>query len=199
MPWSPDTVFIEGLRCFSASVAQLQDTDWQRASPCSEWTALDVLGHVGTAVGFGTRLLRGEQPVWSPSSPPGTDVVGDPRAWWEALVVPARRALEDVDLTMVVESPVGRRTIGDGLSFPALDLFLHAWDLARSIGGDVVIPAEVIEFAHVIFSPIPSERMRSPAVFADAVSASPDATQSEEFLAWTGRDPRWTAPTEGSH
>ena len=196
MPWSPDTVFIEGLECFSASVTLIQDSDWQRVSPCSEWTALDVLGHVGTTVGFGTKLLHGEQPVWSPSNPPGANVVGDPRTWWDELVTPARQAVAGVDLTMVVESPVGRRTIGDGLSFPALDLFIHAWDLARSVGRDVVIPAEVIEFAHVIFDPIPSEQMRRLRVFADALAAPPDATHSEDFLAWTGRDPRWTSPIE---
>lgn len=196
MPWSPDTVFVEGLGFFSASVTLLQDPDWQQASPCSEWTALDVLGHVGTAVGFGTKLLCGGQPVWSPSDPPGANVVGDPRSWWDALVTPARQAVADVDLTMVVESPIGRRTVGDGLSFPALDLFIHAWDLARSVGRDVVIPPEAIEFAHVTFGPIPSEQMRSPRVFADAVAAPPDATHSEDFIAWTGRDPRWTSATE---
>ena len=193
MPWSPGTVFVEGLGFFSASVTLLQNPDWKRPSPCSEWTALDVLGHVGTAVGFGTKLLRGEQPVWSPSDPPGTNVVGDPHSWWDALVDPARRAVADVDLTIVVESPVGKRTIGDGLSFPALDLFIHAWDLARSVGRDVVIPPEAVEFAHVIFAPIPPERMRSPRIFGDPVAAPPDATHSEEFIAWTGREPRWTS------
>jgi hypothetical protein len=69
--------------------------------------------------------------------------------------------------------------------------------LSRSVGRDVVIPPDAIEFAHVIFGPIPSEQMRSPRVFADAVSAPPGATHSEDFIAWTGRDPRWTSATEG--
>lgn len=196
MTWSPDTVFAEGLGFFSASVALLEATDWRRASPCSGWTALDILGHVGTAVGFGTKLLCGGQPVWSPSDPPGVSVVGDPPSWWDALVAPARQAVAEVDLTMMVQSPVGKRTIGDGLSFPALDLFIHAWDLARTVSRDVVIPDEAIEFAHVVFGPIPSEQMRSARVFADAVAAPSDATHSEEFIAWTGRDPRWTCPPE---
>ncbi len=98
---------------------------------------------------------------------------------------------------MVVESPAGKRTIGDGLSFPALDLFIHGWDLARSVGKDVVIPAEVIEFAQVIFAPIPSDQMRSSRIFAAALAPPSDATSTEEFIAWTGRDPRWTPPGEG--
>ncbi len=198
MSWSPDTVYVGGLGFFSASVELFGDPDWPRTSPCQGWTALDVLGHVGATIGFGTRLLRGEQPEWSPGDPPGALVGGDPRTWWDGLVTPALQAVAGVDLAAVVESPVGRRSIGDGLSFPALDLFVHAWDLARCLGRDVVIPAEIIEFAEVIFRPIPSGQMRSPRIFAAALAAPPDATPTEAFIAWTGRDPRWTAATAGS-
>jgi uncharacterized protein (TIGR03086 family) len=100
-------------------------------------------------------------------------------------------------LTLVVDSPVGRRTVGDGLSFPALDLFVHGWDLARSTGGDVVIPAEAIEFARAIFEPIPEEQIRSARIFGDAVAPAPGSSQSDAFIAWTGRDPRWAPPTSG--
>ena len=195
MPWSPDTVFVEGLDFFSNSVTLVQGNDWKRPSPCSEWTALDVLGHVGTAVGFGTQLLIGAQPEWSPSDPPGASVVGKPRSWWDALVAPARQAVASVDLTKMVESPVGKRSVGDGLSFPALDLFIHSWDLARSVGVEVVVPSEAIEFAYLVFEPIPEEQMRSPRVFRDAVAPSSEFSQSDSFIAWTGRDPQWTTPT----
>lgn len=196
MPWAPDIVFVEGVDFFSASVALLQDPDWIRPSPCLEWTALDVLGHVGSAVGFGTELLSGGQPEWSPTDPPGAVVVGDPRSWWGALVAPARRAVVNIDLTLVVDSSVGRRSVADGLSFPALDLFIHAWDLARSAGRDVVIPTEAIAFARVIFEPIPEEQLRSPRIFGDALAPPPAPSQSESFIAWTGRDPRWTPPRD---
>ncbi len=197
MPWAPDTAFVEGLDFFSASVNLLQDRDWQRPSPCSEWTALDVLGHVGTAVGFGTALLSGGEPEWSPADPPGAAVEGDPRSWWDALVAPARAAVADVDLTVVVDSPFGRRSVGDGLSFPALDLFVHAWDLARSAGGDVVIPDEAIEFARIVLEPVPEEQMRSPRVFGGAVDPPTASSPSESFIAWTGRDSRWAPPPNG--
>jgi uncharacterized protein (TIGR03086 family) len=198
MSWPPDTVYVEGLGFFSASVEQFRDSDWRRPSPCSEWTALDVLGHVGEAIEFGTRLLRGAHAEWSPKDPPGVVVEGDPQTWWETIVTPALQAVSSVDLTMTVESPVGRRSIGEGLSFPAFDLFVHGWDLARTLGGDVVIPAEVIEFAHIIFGPIPSGQMRSPRIFGGELVAPPDAIPTEAVIAWTGRDPRWTAPTGGS-
>lgn len=86
---------------------------------------------------------------------------------------------------------MGRRSIGEGLSFPALDLFIHARDIGRVVGADVEIPAEAIEFAHAVIDPIPAGQVRSPRVFAAEVSPPPDATPTQRFIAWTGRDPRW--------
>lgn len=123
--------------------------------------------------------------------PPGAAVDGDPVAWWEALAGPAREAVSGVDLSRVVESPMGRRTIGEGLSFPALDLFVHAWDLGRAVGADVEIPAQAIEFAHSVIDPLPAEQVRSPRVFAPEVAPAASATPTQRFIAWTGRDPHW--------
>ncbi|MHB8294644.1 MAG: DinB family protein [Acidimicrobiales bacterium] len=151
----------------------------------------DVLGHVGSAARFGAKLLQDDSPVWEPVDPPGCAVEADPGSWWEALVGPARDAVSSVDLTRVVESPMGRRSIGEGLSFPALDLFVHAWDLPRVVGAGDEIPAEAIEFAHAVIDPVPAEQVRSPRVFVTEVTPPPDATSTQSFIAWTGRDPRW--------
>ncbi|MHB8618090.1 MAG: TIGR03086 family metal-binding protein [Chloroflexota bacterium] len=193
MAWRSDIVFLNGLDLFTSVVAQLQPSDWEQPSPCVGWRALDVLGHIGSAVRFGTMLLRDERPAWQPADPPGAAVEGDPGSWWQAIVGPAREALQGVDLARVVESPMGRRTIGDGLGFPALDLFVHAWDLGRSAGVEVAIPVDVIEFAHGVIDPIPVEQVRNPRVFASETAAPTNATVTQAFIAWTGRDPRWAA------
>ena len=186
-----DVAFLGGLDFFSAVVARMGASDWDRPSPCRGWRALDVLGHVGSAVRFGTELLRGDRPVWAPVDPPGAAVDGDPVAWWEALAGPAREAVSGVELSRVVESPLGKRSIGEGLSFPALDLFVHAWDLGRAVGADVEIPAEAIEFAHSVIDTLPAEQVRSPRVFAPEVAPAASATPTQRFIAWTGRDPHW--------
>ncbi|OYV62748.1 MAG: hypothetical protein B7X01_01250, partial [Acidiphilium sp. 21-62-4] len=117
---------------------------------------------------------------------------GEPRAWWAAIAEPARLAVAGVDLAQMVDSPMGRRTVGDGLSFPALDLFIHAWDLGKSVGAELVVPARVIDFTHHVIDPLPDAAVRNRGVFASAVLAPSDASESQEFIAWTGRDPLWS-------
>lgn len=142
-----------------------------------------MLGHVGAAVEFGTRLLCGEQPEWHPVDPPGQTVSGDPVSWWSAKVEPAKAAVRDIDLTREVDSPAGRRSIGQGLSFPAVDLFVHGWDLARSSSRDVEIPEEAIEFTHRALDGFPPEQVRSPRVFGAAVELPADPTAGQHSSA----------------
>lgn len=194
MPWGSDTVYLEGLDFFTEVVVRLQPDDWERPSPCEDWRAVDVLGHVGAAVDLGTNLLRGRQVEWKPVDPPGAAVEGDPAAWWQSRVPDAKDAMVGVDLTQVVESPMGSRTIAEGLSFPGIDLFVHAWDIGASAGVRVAIPDEVVEFGRSTFVNVPPEMIRSPRVFANEVETDATSTASDAFLAWTGRDPNWQPP-----
>ena len=194
MQWQPDTAFLRGLDFFSEAVGGLGEADWQRASPCQGWRALDVLGHVGQATRFGTLLLQGVQPGWSPVEPPGDAVEGSPGPWWQGLADQARDAVTGVNISEVVDSPRGRRSIGEGLSFPALDLFVHGWDVGKSAGLDMVLPGEAVEFARSVLEPLPDAQVRNPRVFASEKTVPAGASDSRALIAWTGRDPDWQPP-----
>lgn len=187
-----DEVYLRGLDFFTGAVAGVGD--WQAPSPCAGWRAVDVLGHVGQATRFGTALLRGEEPGWAPAEVPGDVVQGDPVTWWSALADAARAAVPGVDLDRVVDSPRGPRSMREGLSFPAVDLFVHGWDIARSAGGDVVIPDEVIAFSYALAEPMPEEVLRGPGVFGPEVTPPQDAAPTQRLVAWMGRDPHWEPP-----
>lgn len=194
MKWTPDTAFVHGLDVFDGVVATVPATGWHRPTPCAGWRLLDVLGHLGQGVGYGTALLRGTAGPWAPVDPPGAAVTGDPGTWWAALSADARHAVNGVDLTRVVEGPMGPRTVADGLGFPALDLFVHAWDLAAALGHDLDLPDAAIGFAHGVLAHVPPERLRSAPVFGPEADVPDDATPTQLFVAWTGRDPQWQAP-----
>lgn len=196
MPRTSDSVFLEGLDLFGATIARLQPDDWHRPSPCEGWTALDVLGHLSTALDMGASLLRGQQPTWPTFDRPADLVTGDPVQQYEAAAAACRAGVEGADLDLEMETPMGTRTVADRLAFPAIDLFVHAWDIGAAAGIPVEIPDDVIEFTHGYLDPFPDEMMRGEGgAFGPEVPAPADATATEAFLAWTGRDPRFS-PTE---
>jgi uncharacterized protein (TIGR03086 family) len=191
MAATSDRIYLEGLDVFSAVVERHPSDGWYRPTPCSAWSALDVLGHVGATTRFGIDLLGGGAPAWQPSERPGDAVEGDPARWWRALAEQARELVGEADLSREIDTPFGRRSVAEGLTFPAIDLFVHAWDLARSGGTTVDIPEHVVEFTHAKTDGFPREQMRSPGVFDVEQPVPAGATPTEVFVAWTGRNPRW--------
>jgi len=196
MTWSSDVAYLRGLDVMSDVVQRVPSDAWERPSPCAGWRALDVLGHVGTATEMGVRILRGGDLSFDPPDPPGEAVVGKPGEWWAKLAEDGRSSAQGVDLDREVESPRGTRTIREGLSFPAVDLFVHAWDIAAATGIDYEPPEvdEVVAFAHSVIDPIPSEMVRGGRVFGPELAAPAGADQWQALLAWSGRDPNWRAP-----
>lgn len=192
MAWSSADMYSNGLDFFTSVVDGVSADSWDRPSPCEGWTAADVLGHLGEATSMGAKILRGGDMSFSRHEPPSSIIDGEPAQWWAALADEARNALASVeDLDRQVDSPMGQRSIREGLSFPAVDLFLHGWDLAAATGQSVTFPDEAIEFTHAMFANIPEEVSRRPGVFGQPVPAPPEASPTDELIAWTGRDPHF--------
>lgn len=187
-------IYLGGLAFVSAVVNRYPDDGWDLPSPCAGWRALDVLGRLGATTLYGVELLRHGQASWQPAAVPGDAVGDDPRGWWDAMAGDAGRVISGTDTARVIDTPTGARRVGDGLSFPAVDLYVHAWDIARSAGMDVAIPEAAIDFAHAVLDPLPVERLRRPATFAPEIPVGAGADATAAFVAWTARDPRWTAP-----
>ena len=185
-----DVIFDRGLTVFGGVVDQLGSDDWDRPTVCDGWTALDVLGHLGSSIAMGVSLLRGQQPTWPQVSRPAENVEGEPAEYWQAISTEAAAALEGADLDLEMDTPMGRRTVADRLAFPAIDLYVHAWDVGHAAGIDVQIPDDVIEFSHGYIDPFPVDKVRGEnGAFGAEVSPPPDATPTEAFIAWTGRSP----------
>lgn len=187
-------LYSNGLDFVTSIVDRLPDDAWDRPSPCADWRLLDVLGHLGITTRFGIDVLEGRQAAWQPPSRPGDAVEGPPKEWWRQLAAHAHEVIAGVDLDRTVETPAGPRRVGAGLTFPAVDLYVHGWDMARAVGLEVDIPPEAVRFGRSVLEPIPAEQLRRPATFGPEVPAPEDASPTAAFLAWTGRDPGWAGP-----
>ena len=72
---------------------------------------------------------------------------------------------------------------------------MHAWDIrwgAVRVGlaANLEFPTELLEWMEDYRDRADEQAIRRPGVFLDPVEPPADATRSERFAAWTGRQPR---------
>jgi uncharacterized protein (TIGR03086 family) len=183
-----DAAFGRGLDVFGDVIERVPPDAWEMASPCAGWTALDVLGHLSSSLLFGIAVLKGQQSAWPAFDRPADLVHREPIESWRTIAEDARAALPHADLSLEMDTPMGRSTCADRLAFPAIDRYVHAWDVGRSIGTPVTAPDDIIESAHRAIDPLPVERVRGPGgAFGPETDTPVDATATERFIAWTGR------------
>ena len=170
-------------------VRLVPDDAWSNPSPCEEWTAHDVLGHVigGLRMYVEPHVREIAPPkldVWqSPASIAGDDPVGA----WSAV---RDDVLEAVDsrgvINRVVETFRGHETIDSLLGFAVVDILVHSWDLARAAGVDDQLDPILVEHASREIEPmLPFARERG--FYAPPVATADGSDRTEQFLAMLGR------------
>jgi len=140
-----------------------------------------VLEHV---IGFHEVLLL--RPLGIKANRPKVNIP----ARWVATQLAIFTAL-DANWGHPVDLPDGS-TLDVGSLLPMLttDVLVHTWDLARAIGVDVVLDAELCETA---FSGARKNDagLRSSGMFAAPVDVPAYADHQSRLIAFLGRDPHW--------
>jgi len=177
---------------FEALVVAVDPARWDDPSPCADWRARDVVGHL---VDMHAAMLR---PIGRDLSPaPSAD--DDPVAAFRAARADVAAVLADPGLAAAeCDTPMGPMTLSahvDGVV--SADLVLHGWDLARAAGLDDTIEADEIERLWPTIHAIPDE-MRIPehfgpgiVVFGPEVPVPATASKQDQVLGKVGRDPAW--------
>jgi len=150
-------------------------------TPCPDWTVRDLLGHLLVDNANFRLRAEGGQPDWTRRTvDPGANWSGAFRAGAEALVEAWRSHPPDPD------GPVAGQTIAE--------FTIHTWDLARATGQSPGIDEAAAEFAVTWMRKALQPEYRGGAFGAEhAVSAN--ARSWERLVAFSGRDPAWTAPS----
>jgi uncharacterized protein (TIGR03086 family) len=186
-----DVAFLDGLDLFGTVVEAVPAGRWDAPTPCAGWNALDVLGHLGSSIDFGVSILEGREHAWPTVDRPAELVDGEPAPYWDRIADRARSALVGVDLEATRETPMGTRSVARSLAFPAIDCFVHAWDIGHAVGIAVELPEDAIVFTHHYLDPMPQDRMRGPGgAFGPELAPPAGASPTEALIAWTGRAPR---------
>ncbi|MGI8694466.1 MAG: maleylpyruvate isomerase family mycothiol-dependent enzyme [Geodermatophilaceae bacterium] len=107
-------------------VAGVGPDQWSDPSPCADWTARDVVGHVIDMHGVMLRPLDRQLS-------PAPSLQDDPLAAFRVAREDVEALLDDPELAAVEhDSPGGRRSVEVHVDqVVSEDLVLHGWDLAR--------------------------------------------------------------------
>lgn len=170
----------------AALIAGTTPDQLDNATPCSEWAVRDLLNHL---VG-GAHMFAGAFAGSAPAAPDGpVDLLGDDlSATWQsaadtlAASIDAPGALDN--LVPMPWGPTPGAVVYEILKF---DVVMHAWDLARATGQEVVLPDDLVEGTLAVAQQLISPEMRASGAFGPEVAAPQGAGAIERLAAFTGR------------
>lgn len=166
----------------------LTDAQLDLPTPCTEWTARDVIEHM---VDNNHRVLADF------AGAPLERAETDPRrAYWASADALAAAFTDDALLEKPYElGDFGTFTGAVALAVHFADVLVHGWDLGRAAGVEVRLDEDLVEQALRQVSRYPdAPGMRGPGkLFAERRAVADDADPQERLLAITGRPASWSA------
>jgi len=176
----------------ASGVTQAQAAD---ATPCSQWSVLDLFNHLIGGLEFTAGCITGNVPDIRPNEAESsyrdeTDVAVLIRAYHAAVdraleLAAGPTALERTAMTPFGEMPVARIIVGT-----VLDQLIHCWDLARATEQDTTLDSEMVEFAYGMLVSGGFADMGRQAGFIGAAVAVPDsASTQDKMIGYMGRQP----------
>ncbi|OBI13525.1 TIGR03086 family protein [Mycobacterium sp. E2327] len=178
-------VLAEATRYLLGNLLLVREADLSAPTPCTDWDLRRLLGHVRSSLTDVADVLTARDPA---SGRAAAD--GDPTDPVAAL----RVAIVDLLLVSNSAPTTGRSCEIYGRSLPAktvvhvgaIEMVLHAWDIAQACRTDRPIPSDVAS-ALLCVSPPLAEAGLAGGVFAAPLTSPAAATPSDQLLALFGR------------
>jgi nitrilase len=172
---------------FGQLVQQVTDDQWDKSTPCEDWSVRELVNHVA-GENYWTQPLFAGQTVDDVGDRFEGDVLGtDPVAGWKTGAAEAIAAVQEpgaMDRTVHL-------SFGD---FPGreyamqlfADMVIHGWDLARAIGADERLDPELVTALAAWFSGV-ADVYRAGGAVARRPDVPEDADAQTKLLAEFGR------------
>jgi uncharacterized protein (TIGR03086 family) len=168
---------------FAAKIEAVPDDRWDSQTPCDEWKARDLVGHVVSTQGMFLGFIGKElKDVPAPED--------DPLGAWNAARVQVQAILDDPQQAKTeFQGFSGKSTFEAAADkFLCTDLVVHGWDLARATGLDERIESEDVQRARSYMESM-GDALRSPGAFGAQVEPPSGADDQQKMLAFLGRTP----------
>lgn len=162
-------------------------TDWNAATPDTEWTVTDLVRHVVLEQQWVPPLLGGLSVLEARRSlaPLGPDLSAE----WATHSARAAEAWAKTPADAPVTLSYDTVTASDYLREQVSDVTIHSWDLARATDADESLDADLVAAVWTVFE-AQRDTLEASGLFASPVPADENAPLQHRLLALTGRDPR---------
>lgn len=169
---------------FADRVAAVGPDAWSRATPCEEWTALELVQHVVDSQVLFLGLV-GRSPDDVPSA------ATDPLGAFRIVSTSVQHDLDDEAYAGVTfDGFAGTSRFDTAVDrFVCFDLAVHGWDLARATGLDETIGDDEVRRLTEVDVPAFGEMLHTPGVCGPEVTVAADASDQDRLLALLGRRP----------
>lgn len=174
-----------------AGVANASAYDrWDAASPCPDWSARQLLGHLIDGQRQVVAMVTGQGPRPPISDPEALgQLAGDaPPASWTRAHDHTVEALRRHDLAETVVTPLGERAVHDVLSLAMIEPLVHAWDLAVATGQTITLDPEAVATTLPGVRAL-GDQLQATGMYQPAHAVPLDAPDQDRLLAALGRDP----------
>jgi uncharacterized protein (TIGR03086 family) len=167
---------------FSERVHAVPPEAWDNPSPCEDWTARDVVGHL---TGWILPFFSSQGVEF----PPVPSVEDDPVGAWDVVQAVLANALPNPDIAArQLETPFGPQSFAETVDTLVIaELFTHGWDLSRATGQSDVFDPEQLQRMISGMGTLPEEVMRAPGMFGPPIDVEDDVDDQTRFLAYVGR------------
>jgi uncharacterized protein (TIGR03086 family) len=174
---------------FDARVRSIGDDQWNLPTPCTDWDVRALVNHLVNEDKWTVPMFEGATIEQVGDRFDGDLLGNDPKGAWAEAVEGAKGVVADQGaLERTVHVSYGDIS-GEDYAFELFtDHVIHAWDLARAIGGDEKLDPELVEFCYEKNKPR-EEMLKSSGIFGDKVDPPEDADMQTKLLAVFGRTP----------
>ncbi|MDN5919279.1 MAG: TIGR03086 family metal-binding protein [Pseudonocardia sp.] len=183
-------LYLRALDRVSAVVDAVPAERWDDPTPCPDWSARQLLGHLidgqhqilTMATGAGARL-----PVTDPAAP-GSLGGSDPAAAWSEAHRHITGALTAIAPDTAVTTPLGTQTLEQLLVIALIEPVVHAWDLATATGAPADLDTDAVNALLPGVLAL-GDQLQTTGMYRAPLSAACDAPPQDQLLAALGRDP----------
>jgi uncharacterized protein (TIGR03086 family) len=180
-------LFRRAIDGFGEHVHSVGKHQWHWPTPCTDWDVRMLVNHVTVEQLWVTPLFDGSSVVDVGGRFDGDQLGEDPPSAWDAAVNASSARFDSpgaLNATVLLSS--GEKATSEYCWEMTTDALIHSWDLARGLGADEALDAELVELVYERTLPV-AEHLHETGLFAPAVPVPADSTVQTRLLALFGR------------